>query len=45
MGFKEGSCDKHWELYVSDGSLNSISETKITLYVNYPELKQQFLKK
>ena len=33
--FKEGTCcDEHRVLYVSDESLNSKPETKITLYVN-----------
>ena len=27
MGIKEGTCDEHWVLYVSDESLNSIPET------------------
>ena len=34
MGIKEGSCDDHWVLHVSDGSLNSTPETNIILYVN-----------
>ena len=34
IGNKEGTCDEHWVLYVSDESLNSIPETNITLYVN-----------
>ena len=34
MGIKEGTCDEHWVLYVSDGSLNSISETNFTIYGN-----------
>ena len=34
MGIKEGTCDEHWVLYVSDESLNSTPETNITLYVN-----------
>ena len=34
MGIKEGSCDEHQVLYVSDESLNSICETNITLEVN-----------
>ena len=32
--FKEGTCDEHWVLYVSDESLNSTPKTNITLYVN-----------
>ena len=27
MGIKEGTCNEHWVLYVSDESLNSIHET------------------
>ena len=34
MGIKEGTCDEHWGLYVSDESLNSTPETNIALYVN-----------
>ena len=34
MGTKEGTCDEHWVLYVSDESLNSIPETSIAVYVN-----------
>ena len=34
MGIKEGTCGEHWILYVSDESLNSTSETIITLDVN-----------
>ena len=34
MGTKEGTCDEHWVLYVSDESLNSTPETMIALYVN-----------
>ena len=34
MAFKEGTCDEHWVLYISDESLNSTPETNITLYVN-----------
>ena len=34
MGY-EGTWDEHWVLYVSDESLNSASETNITLYVNW----------
>ena len=35
MVVKEGTCDEHWVLYVSDESLNCTPETNITLYVNY----------
>ena len=34
VGIKEGTCDEHWVLYVSDESLNSSLETNITLYVS-----------
>ena len=34
MGTKEGICDEHCVLYVSDESLNSTPETNIALYVN-----------
>ena len=33
VGVKEGTCDEHWVLYVSDEPLNSTSETNTTLYV------------
>ena len=39
MGIKEGTCDEHQVLYVSDESLNSTTETNITLYVNKLEFK------
>lgn len=32
MGIKEGSCDEHWLLYISDKPLNSAPETNIALY-------------
>ena len=34
MGIKEGTCDEHQALYVSDESLNSTLEINITLYVS-----------
>ena len=34
MGIKEGTCDEHWMLYVSDDSPNSTLETNTTLYAN-----------
>ena len=34
MGIKEGTCDEHWVLYVSDESLNATPEINITMYVN-----------
>ena len=34
MGIKEGTCDEHGVLYVSDESLNSPPEANIGLYVN-----------
>ena len=33
MGIKEGTCDEHWVLYLSDEPLNSTPETDSTLYV------------
>ena len=33
MGIKEGTCDEHWMLYVSDELLNS-PESNIALYIN-----------
>ena len=33
MGIKEGTCDEHWVLYVSDESLG-FPETNTALYVN-----------
>ena len=33
MGIKESTCVEHWELYVSDESLNCTLETNITLYM------------
>ena len=32
MGIKEGICDEHWVLYVSDESLNFTPHTNITLF-------------
>ena len=29
MSIKEGTCDEHWVLYVSDESVNSIPETNM----------------
>jgi len=34
MDIKEGTCDEHGVLYISDESLNSTPETNIMLYVN-----------
>ena len=34
VGIKEGTCDEHWVLYVSDESLNFTPETNITLYAD-----------
>ena len=34
MGIKEGTCVKHWVLYVSDESLNSTPDNNITVYAN-----------
>ena len=33
MGTREGTCDGHWLLHVSDESLNSTPETDIALTV------------
>ena len=35
MGIKEGTCDEHWVLYISDKLLKCTPETNTTLYVNY----------
>ena len=42
MGIKEGTCDEHWVLYVSNESLNSTPEPNIALYVNYNFKKSQY---
>ena len=34
LSIKEGTCDEHWVLYVSDELLNSTPETNFTTYVN-----------
>ena len=34
MGIKEGTCDEHWELDVSDESLNSTPESNFTICMN-----------
>ena len=34
IGIKEGTCDEHWVLYISDEPLNSTPETNITLHIN-----------
>lgn len=34
IGIKEGTCDEHEVLHVSDESQNSTPETNITLYIN-----------
>ena len=34
MGIKEGTCDEHWILYVSDESLNSIPENQYYMLTN-----------
>ena len=31
---KEGTCDEHWVLHVSDESVNSTSESNIALYIS-----------
>lgn len=35
MGREQGTCDAFCVLYVTDESLNSASETNMTLYVNW----------
>ena len=48
MRIKEGTCDEHWVLHVSVGSLNCTPEINITLYVNRhlnKNLKKIFLSK
>lgn len=41
MGIKEGTChDEHRVMYETVESLYCTPETKITLYVNYLDLKQ-----
>ena len=39
MGIKEGTCDEHCVLYVSDESLNSTPETNVALDVYLLEFK------
>jgi len=39
MGTKEGTCDEHWVLYISDKSLDSTPETNTALHVNYLKFK------
>jgi len=34
MGIKDGTCDKHRVLHISEESLNSTPEASTTLYVN-----------
>ena len=34
VSIKNGTCVKHWVLYVSDESVNSIPEANVTLFVN-----------
>ena len=34
MSIKEGTCDEHWVLYVSDESLSSTPETNFIICVN-----------
>ena len=45
MGIKEGTCDKHRVLSVSDESLISTPETNTTLYINYLEFKNLKIQK
>ena len=44
MGIKEGTCDEYWVLYVSGQSLNSTSETNITLCLTNQNLNKNFKK-
>ena len=44
MGIKEGTCDVHWVLYVSVGSLNSTPETIIVYYVKWDLSKSKKIK-
>ena len=44
IGVKEGTCDKHWVLYVSNELLNSTPENNTALYVNL-EFRQKIEKK
>ena len=39
MGIKEGTCDEHWVLYMSDESLASTPQTNLALYVNSLEFE------
>ena len=39
MAIKDGTCNEHWVLYVSDESLNPTPETNITSQVNKLEFK------
>ena len=34
MGIKEGTCDEHWVLYVSNESLDSTSETGVPAWLS-----------
>ena len=35
VDIKEGTCDEHWVLYMSDGSLNSITATNMAVSVKW----------
>ena len=39
MGIQEGTCDKHWVLYVNGESLDSTPETNISLCINKLKFK------
>ena len=41
MSIKEGTCDEHWVLYVSDESLNPTPETNITLTGIFKKLEEK----
>ena len=45
IGIKEGTCDEHLALYVTDESLNSTPETNYTLLTNWNLNKNLKLKK
>ena len=39
MGIKQGTCDEHCMMNVSDDALNSTPETNVSLYVNSLKFK------
>ena len=44
MGIKEGTCDEHWVLHISNESLNYTREANLTLRVKYLEFKEKLQK-